>query len=616
MASIVAIVAAHAPLVGYATFANVDEAYAGAIAKRLVDGARLYDGAVSQRGPLMYYLYEALARLHGWDDVVALRAWALALSLAHWLLVGWVARRLLSGAAAVAATALTAYALCFGFPPFDAYALHGETLQVPLLLVSALLGARGVRAAPGSRVRFVSLASAGVLLGAAIAIKQSAIVHPLPVLAWLAIDARRRRTPVARALLLDASVLVGATLVVPLAFVAHAARQGTLARLWYFCVTYNRDVHLRPMGGSGSRSSAHFAWLVPLLHRLVEHSAFFLLLAALAAFAVPVAARRVRAAARLRSLAALGRGFGVVRYLALHFVLALAVASSMDRFFPHYFLQAWPFGALVAGSLAARALRRRAALGRSLAVALLALVVFVGAMRAWFGERVDGEVAHDRSVKTLARYIAGTTAPDDAIFVWGFSPWLYGYSHRKPAGRYVFSTYVTGFVPWFWEAPEVERARIVPGSAEELVADLERERPAIVVDAGSVMIARPMRAYEPFARLLRERYCFELRYAAFDVYRRKPGGASCAVPWAPRPHAPVDMRGRPLPDVREPRPVDDERTLPLPVRRRGEPTWLPGAPEPARLDLLSDERRDREDAAARERGLLVDDPDWSDEAQP
>src|SRR6478609_3744913 len=103
ISGIVSIIAVQGPLIGYKTFANVDEAYAAALAERLLEGHKLYQGAVSQRGPLMYYLFEAFAALHGWDNIVALRLWALALAIAHVLLVYWLGTKLLSKPAAVVA---------------------------------------------------------------------------------------------------------------------------------------------------------------------------------------------------------------------------------------------------------------------------------------------------------------------------------------------------------------------------------------------------------------------------------------------------------------------------------------------------------------------------------
>ncbi len=137
-------------------------------------------------------------------------------------------------------------------------------------------------------------------------------------------------------------------------------------------------------------------------------------------------------------------------------------------------MQSAPFFALSIGAaLEPLFVRERTArVARALTWAFGAFVIFAAAIGTDFAERADGEVSHDRTLKTMARVIDATTKPDDRIFVWGFSSWLYGYAHRKPAGRYVFETYVTGFVPWYWEKLEYERSRIVPGSQEALLSDL------------------------------------------------------------------------------------------------------------------------------------------------
>jgi hypothetical protein len=46
-ASLLWVIAAHAATIGYVKYANVDEAYAGALAERLIEGRRLYEGAIS-----------------------------------------------------------------------------------------------------------------------------------------------------------------------------------------------------------------------------------------------------------------------------------------------------------------------------------------------------------------------------------------------------------------------------------------------------------------------------------------------------------------------------------------------------------------------------------------
>ncbi|MCB1281842.1 MAG: hypothetical protein KDB18_10000, partial [Salinibacterium sp.] len=198
----------------------------------------------------------------------------------------------------------------------------------------------------------------------------------------------------------------------------------------------------------------------------------------------------------------------------------------------------------------------------------------------------DGDVAHDRSVMRMARYIEATTSPEDKIFVWGFSPWLYGYSHRRPAGRFVFGTYVTGIVPWFHGTLDEERTRIVPGSVDALLGDLEREKPALIIDAGSIMLARPMRAYPRFAALLAQRYCFEVRVRGYDVYRVRTD-TPCGVDGAPPPQHALDFWGRKI-DVSVPRAADAERTIPLPTEIDAMPAWYPQAGRPPHVELLAD----------------------------
>jgi 4-amino-4-deoxy-L-arabinose transferase-like glycosyltransferase len=572
-AAVVALVASHASLIGYKAFANVDEAYASALAQRLLDGHRLYVGAISQRGPLMYYLYALFAYVLGWDDVAGLRVVALGFGIASVLAVAWATRRVVSRRAGGLAGLVLAYALVVGLPPLDGLALHGETMQIPVLVAAAALPVLACRRE--GRPRLLGLFGAGVLFGAAIAIKQSAALQPVPVLVLLLAEWRRRgRT---RAVLRDAAAFGAGIALVIGGFVVHAALTGALPALVYYCFTYNMSVHLRPGDGLLSRST-----LEPLASVSKQMTVFVGVVAAALLVAARFWWRRARAALRERSASAFLRGFGARQYVVLHFLVATAGASAMYRFFPHYYLPALGFGAMVVAGLVARVPRARVTLASATAV-LAAATLFVSALNAWAYEKIDGRVTHSETPQRLGRYIEATTPASEKIFVWGFSPWLYQYSHRRPAGRYVFETYVTGFVPWFFDAYPLERSRVVPGSLEALLGDLDRERPEVVVDAGSVIMARPMRAYAKAAAWLHRGYCFELRVSAYDVYRRKPA-SGCATPDFPEEHAPVDFNDVPMP-VPTPllvdgpsRPLCGSGTSPVFFRDAGR--------APARLDLL------------------------------
>jgi 4-amino-4-deoxy-L-arabinose transferase-like glycosyltransferase len=583
--AVAALCGVHGPILANGKLADVDEGYALAIAERLLEGFKLYDGAVSQRGPLMYYGYAAMARLTGWDSVIGLRAWALAFAIGNVLLVYWAGARLFSRPVGVVAALIVAYALGFGMPPRDAIALHGEAMQLPLLVVSVVLGALAMRQRSASRRRALRLAVSGLFLGASICVKQSVALHPLPLLAWIVIDAHKNRARKGT-LLAEASTFVAAVLVIPALFAVHAYATGTLGELYYYCVRYNLSVHLRP-----SKSPS---FLLPVFAHMNEQTSFFLGVVLLVALALPFSSRRVRAAWRSRSGWALLRAHEARVYLGLHLAIALGTGASMVRFFPHYFLQALPFLALLVAASLARTLeaRRMGATARRVTAVGAAFLLAFGGLAAYFGEKLDGRIGHDTLVERLAKYIEAATTPDQRVFVWGFSPWLYPYSHRRPAGRYVFETYVTGFVPWFFDDPAGEKARIVPGSVDALLDDLDREKPALVIDAGAVMIARPMRAYDRPAAWLHEHYCFSFRFGSYDVYERK-GDRPCFEPSFPQAAAPVNFYGGALPVLMPPL-VDADTSWWLPPGEPDKPVQFLGQPVPKAIDAIRDLKRERE----------------------
>ncbi|HSO32513.1 MAG TPA: hypothetical protein VLT33_08355 [Labilithrix sp.] len=592
--ALASLVAAHATLIGYKTFANVDEAYAAALAARLLDGHKLYEGAISQRGPLMYYAYAAIAAVAGWDNVVALRLVTLAVVLGQVAIVAWAGTRLVSYRVGSLAAAIMTYILVAGLPPIDGLALHGETMQAPLLVGGAVVAWLAGGSPRERRLLFL----AGLLFGAAIAIKQSALLQPAPVVLMLLARARRSRIVPWASL----GALVAGIVVVLAGFAVHAALSGTLGGLVYYCFTYNVRVHLRPADALFSHTT-----LEPLADHVKRMTSFVLVGVTLLAASGAYVAQRTRAALRERSRHALLRGFGAERYLGAHALVATVAASSMYRFFPHYYLPALPFVALALAAWVARRVRtrvhRRGVLGIATSI-LIAGTLVVGGLQAYAYEKIDGQVTHGPTVKRVARYIEATTAPDAKVFVWGFSPWLHEYAHRKPAGRYVFETYVTGFVPWFFDAsPKTEAARAVPGSMDALLGDLDREHPELVIDAGSVILARPMRAYAKAAAWLHEHYCFELRVSGYDVYRRKPAGG-CASDTFPRAHAPVDFYGTTMP-IPMPLLVDEDAARALCPHEEDEPVWFAGASPPpaAGLAMLVSPNRALDTANNRAAGI-------------
>ena len=141
-------------------------------------------------------------------------------------------------------------------------------------------------------------------------------------------------------------------------------------------------------------------------------------------------------------------------------------------------------------------------------------------------------------------------------------------------------------------------------TASNLLDDLAREKPVAVVDAGSIMMARPIRHYEKFNAFLHAHYCFDVRIGAFDLYRRKAvDAAPCSMPF-PRPHETIDWMGRSLPIV-VPKTVDFEQARVLPRGNYLKPLWFVGAPEPRGLAAVRDAKMEKEEAEAERDGFWV-----------
>src|SRR5262249_48624345 len=141
-----------------------------------------------------------------------------------------------------------------------------------------------------------------------------------------------------RRLALDLMVLALGTITLPVVFLLNAIREGTLSRMIYYCVTYNRVVHMQPLGEKTSR--------LFVLEHISEYPLFFTSTAIAIGTLLTVWYARLAKAIAIRDLWAAVE-FGIPEYLLLHFLCALMPVLLLPQFFIHYFLPAIPFLALV-----------------------------------------------------------------------------------------------------------------------------------------------------------------------------------------------------------------------------------------------------------------------------
>jgi MFS family permease len=215
-------------------------------------------------------------------------------------------------------------------------------------------------------------------------------------------------------------------------------------------------------------------------------------------------------------------------------VLALVLIgiALQGRFFAYHYGAAVPLLALLAGwgLYKLTLLGERFGVGVALLAAAILLLANANGLKGpnpgGFVERarrIDDGRAHNRETRRTAAWVAAHTQPDDAIYVWGFQPMLYGLADRRPASRFVYNA--PQRAPWY-------RTRGRPA----LMAELEADPPAaILVERGDVHPGTAgteldslgtLGRFPRLERFLREGYAPAETVGAFTIHlRRSPRAA-------------------------------------------------------------------------------------------
>lgn len=464
---------------------NVDEGITAAIADEILAGGVPFRDATDLRAPLTYYFYAAVFAVGGRNNMAAIHVAHTAMVIATALLVLLVARR--TGGAAAAGWGAWIYAglACTVFNPLDNFALHTEW---PLAFCSA---AGALLYLAGSKRRQSRwLAAAGACYGLAALSKQPALLDfgaPLALQAWGMFlgpaSERRSHWRGTIALLLGFAAPLALTL-------GYFAARGALQDFIYYTWTYNTRYYVPEVP-----LAARFPTVqVPLK---LFHAFAPSLLVMLGLALVVSAARLIR-----RPESRANGDFIREAFAPLWLVGALAATTLSGRGFEHYSIQVLAPASLVAaqflGPLTAWALAGLGAGTRRLGLGLAVIAALV----AIAGIQFQHATAYRAAVKphwdpgvVMAKVIREATTREDRIFVWGFYSDLHTLSDRLPASRFVHGAFLTGLIPWTNLGRDTSYA-IVPGSMETLLADLEKNRPRMIVDA-SPSLNRQFQGYPP-----------------------------------------------------------------------------------------------------------------------
>ncbi len=445
---------------------SVDEGYFGAFALGLDHGHVLpHVDAVSQRGPVLYWLIYASQRIGG------LYRWAGI----HWLAVGCtfataaatfaVARsvhRPFAGAVAVLVTLIlttTFIALA------DGIALTGESVGVAFTLIGLDFAFPKGRTGKAADRRILAAA----LFGALATLSKQTTLVVVPVLAWTALITSERPW--------RAGLLFALGTVAPFAAVALLyGSQGALSDLIYWTLTYNATIYVAPWKGMPiTELFERFLFTSEASHWVASMRFMLALaLAVMLARAFPTLVPRRAKDAAPRSDAAVLQA--AVALLALATVLSALVNP---RQWPHYFILCVPFFAL-GFALHFEDARDSSQKGTRLALAfLLSGLALVGVGRR-LKEVTNPNWGKSNHGGAICKAVADSSSATDSIFVWGFDGDLYVDCHRRPASRYVFTSMLAGVVPGEWRSQRNEW--VAPGTRAILKAELEREKPAVLLD--------------------------------------------------------------------------------------------------------------------------------------
>jgi hypothetical protein len=432
------------------------------VGERILHGELAYRDAWDQKPPGIHYVYAALRAVSRRDGVVAAADLVGATAIAFLL---WRAGTQLAGPAAGSISALLF--LLLSDPNFSRYGGVRVRSQCETFIALAVSAAMLLALRATDRQRSWSLFTAGLLLGATFALKYNAGIYAVAVAAALWLTTRPR--------VADLVPLAAGGLVVPAVLFAVFAYGHAVGDLYEATISYN----VRYSGETYASRLDMLRYLVlfPIQHARIDALWF---VGGLGCVALLTAA--VRRHALLIPVIWVGAA-------------CIAITINGSRGLPQYFVQAAPALALAAGVGAVTALRTAP---RPLVWGVATLVA-IGVWRVDDFPKLAGNIRYDAEYMLgrmdrrsyLTRYggqrdadkysaldnidlgdmLRQRTAPADTVYVFGFSQAAYVYADRRSASRF------------FWSRPVIVEfdAPDPRYGTQGLLADLERNRPAVVV---------------------------------------------------------------------------------------------------------------------------------------
>lgn len=426
-----------------------DEGEYAYVGQLILRGIPPYSIAYNMKFPGTYYAYAGLMALFG-QSAWGIRAGLLLVNGACIALLFALSRRMAGTLAAGVATAV------FAILSIDRWAMGPFAHATHFVLLPALAGwwllDRGLTTG-----RTLTIVLAGVLMGAAVLMKQQAVAIAAAAGVYALWSSSSLTWP-RRA----GSFAAGVALTFALMLVVLSA-SGVVGRFWFWTFQY-AAAYVSEVPWSMVGAVFRMAWTQ------ITHAAGWIWYAAVAGLAIVLFTPR--------------RPY---HRLILLWVVGSAAATATGFFFrPHYFILLMPVAAVLVGIAIASidralavALGATAARIASIVLAALLLSTYVFAESRFAFSMTETELI--RSVygdspfleaPQIAKYIEAHTGPADRIAVLGSEPQIYFYAHRTAATGYLYMY------------PLLEQQPYAARMVGELKQEVEAAHPAYLVLSG------------------------------------------------------------------------------------------------------------------------------------
>jgi len=479
---------------------NRDETIYAVIAREILRGAVPYRDIWEIKPPLIFYLYALIFRLFGEISLTPVHIFAALYMAVTALVTADIARKQWGPKEGlIAGLGMAAYSTFTNSMQSQEADTELFLLLPQLLAIRFFLWARPGRV---SRDMFIS----GLLSGIAMMFKQPAALVVILMGLWPLIF-----PPAGQGRFRGLAYFLSGAITVPAIFLIYFTCKGAFRDCLNLMVL-NNIAYLRERTHGSAFAVfmrlAGGAWFIAapniVLWLLGYGSAIY------AAIEVIVKGRAENG--RMRNL-----------FLAIYLIVCSICSFSGVTFYDHYYVMMipaltlmWTYGTSALWSrLRNRATRVALALALFIGV-LYPLVEFHFVRREW----VEQFKVADRLFTGLGADIRARTGPDDRIFVWGLNPEIYFLAQRRPAGRFIYTTFQVGLVVGAPLPNYMSRDSdyVMPESWDLLMQDLETYKPVVFIDSFSM---EPAYAYRyPTDKYPRLQHWLDVNYKGYYGVRK------------------------------------------------------------------------------------------------